>query len=136
MAKRRQSIRALEREIESLRREVDALKASLESERVARESAEREQARLLGIPFSERERERTIERTSVDRRRIRRAPRSISVQSVAREFDDVSRAVEFARVNRIPPSEWADELADEFDVDVHAIYEDYYDTDPAQQAAA
>jgi hypothetical protein len=125
---RRQSTRALEREVERLRAEVAQLKAELGR-------VERERARELGIPFGERERERVTERIAVKPSR-KRPPKAATVQSVAREFDDTTEAIRFARLNRIPPHEWAEDLADEFDVDIHDLYEAYYDTDPATQIAA
>lgn len=73
-----------------------------------------------------------------EKRRYREAhgpPKAIAVQDVAREFDDAQRAVDFARRNLVPPWEWADDLADEFDLDIHELYEAYYDTDPATQSA-
>lgn len=62
-------------------------------------------------------------------------PKAVSVLDVAREFDSPQAAVDFARRNLIPPHEWADDLADEFDLDTHPLYEGYYDTDPATQGA-
>lgn len=120
---RRRSIKALEREVAKLRREVRELRAELE----------RERARELGIPFTEKERAETVRVTRVQ---THKPPKAITVLDVARQFDDVTQAVEFAKLNRIPPHEWAEDVADEFDADIHSLYESYYDTDPATQAAA
>lgn len=120
---RRRSIKALEREVAKLRREVRELRAELE----------RERARELGIPFTEKERAETVR---VRRVQTHKPPKAITVLDVARQFDDVTQAVEFAKLNRIPPHEWAEDVADEFDADIHSLYESYYDTDPATQAAA
>jgi len=125
MAQRR-SIKALEREVTKLRREVRELRAELE----------RERARELGIPFTERERAEVTRVTRVQKPRPHKPPKAITVLDVARQFDDVAQAVEFAKLNRIPPHEWAEDIADEFDADIHSLYESYYDTDPATQAAA
>lgn len=62
-------------------------------------------------------------------------PKAFTVLDIAKEFGDPIAAVNFARKNLINPIEWADDVADEFDVDVHDLYEAYYDTDPAKQAA-
>lgn len=125
----RRSIKALEREVAKLRREVRELRTELE----------RERARELGIPFTERERAevtRVTRVTRVQKPRPHKPPKAITVLDVARQFDDVAQAVEFAKLNRIPPHEWAEDVADEFDADIHSLYESYYDTDPATQAAA
>lgn len=85
-----------------------------------------------------RERRSRAAKRGWEKRRYREKhgpPKAIAVQDVAREFDDAQRAVDFARRNLVPPWEWADDLADEFDVDVHELYEAYYDTDPATQGA-
>lgn len=58
---------------------------------------------------------------------------AFTVLDVAKEFGQPQAAVDFARSNLIPPWEWADELGEEFDLDVHELYEAYYDTDPATQ---
>jgi len=60
-------------------------------------------------------------------------PKAFSVRDVARAFEDAQMGVDFARRHLIHPSEWADDLSDDFDVDVHSLYEAYYDTDPATQ---
>jgi len=62
-------------------------------------------------------------------------PKAFVVVNVASVFGSPKAAVDFARANLIPPWEWADEVAEEFDVDIHDLYEAYYDTDPANQAA-
>jgi len=61
-------------------------------------------------------------------------PKAFVVVNVASVFGSPKAAVDFARANLIPPWEWADEVAEEFDVDIHDLYEAYYDTDPANQA--
>jgi len=61
-------------------------------------------------------------------------PKAFVVVNVATVFGSPKAAVDFARANLIPPWEWADEVAEEFDVDIHDLYEAYYDTDPANQA--
>lgn len=93
-------------------------------------------ARELGIPFEESEREVFVERTRVTYpAKPKGPPKAISVESVARAFDDPARAIDFARRNLIHPSEWADDLADEWDLDVHEVFQGYFETDPAKQAA-
>jgi hypothetical protein len=62
-------------------------------------------------------------------------PKAFAVRDVAVEFGNSQAAVDFARKNLIPPWEWADDVADEFDIDVHPLWEAYYDTDPATQGA-
>jgi len=62
-------------------------------------------------------------------------PKAFSVRDVAVEFGKPQAAVDFARKNLIPPWEWADDVAEEFDIDVHPLWEAYYDTDPATQGA-
>jgi hypothetical protein len=121
---------------------------------------ERERARALGIPFDEPERARARVLLQIEPRAIARAldlpepaveraakkprarrkpekpPKAISVLTVGKRFDDAARAVDFARANQLPPREWSEDLADWFDLDVHDLYAQYYDTDPALQAAA
>lgn len=68
------------------------------------------------------------------RPRPRKPPKAISVLDVAKQFGSVKPAIEFARGARLPPQEWAEELADEFDEDIHAMYVAYYVSDPAEAA--
>ncbi len=68
------------------------------------------------------------------RPRRKRPPKAITVRDIARQFGDAKPAIDFAKGAHIPPEEWAEDLADEFDLDVHAIYNAYYVTDPAEAA--
>lgn len=116
------------------------LRAKLAQETARRLVAERALASELGIPFDDIERAREKQRVEVSRPRspyfAAGPPKAFRVIDVAKSFGDAQAAVDFARANLIPPVEWADEVADEFDLDVHDLYEAYYDTDPAAQAAA
>lgn len=68
------------------------------------------------------------------RPRRKRPPKAISVLDIAKQFDQAQPAIDFAKAAHIPPQEWADDLADAFDSDVHAMYDAYYTTDPAAAA--
>lgn len=98
----------------------------------------RERAAALGIPYGEEERAVMRARLEVSPTYVAgRPPQALSVSAVAARFDGdvgVRAAVDFARANQIDPREWADDLADEYDVDVHDLYDAYYDTDPAEAA--
>lgn len=108
----------------------------------------RAMAAELGIPFTEKERREAKKKikvvTASQRRRsfaakrgwVKRRfgpPKAISIADVAQEWGPAT-AIEFARKNLIPPIEWADEVADDYDLDIHDLYEAYYDTDPAAAA--
>lgn len=108
------------------------------SQTIAREWAmpavPRRAVRQLADAWEEQWREREGRRAPELRPRPRKPPKAITVLDVAKEFGQAKPAVDFAKAAGIPPSEWADDLADEFDVDVHAIYDNYYGYEPSAAA--
>lgn len=66
--------------------------------------------------------------------RPRKPPKAVTVLDIAKQFGETKPAVDFAKAARIPPQEWAEELADAFDENVHDMYVAYYTTDPAEAA--